>query len=98
MATKEVDEEQQLSDKIAKLTIKVQDQCNNELLADSVVDFETCKTPTAIEHRIPEISTCPPAPKKRKGPFTDADNNDDKRVVKEKEVETLFFPDHDSSN
>ncbi|XVF72857.1 hypothetical protein PTKIN_Ptkin12aG0154400 [Pterospermum kingtungense] len=95
--TKE-DEEQHLSDKIAKLTIKVEDsECNNELDGSVVDDIETCKTPTAIEYRIPEPSTCPPAPRKRKGPFSDADKNGDKRIVMEKEIETIFSPDHDSS-
>ncbi|XVF22215.1 hypothetical protein REPUB_Repub12eG0154500 [Reevesia pubescens] len=97
----EEDMQQILSDKIAKLKVNVEDmECNNEQLADDpVADHnETCRTPTGKEHRIPEPLTCPPAPriKKRKGSFS-ADNNEPKKIVNEKEIETIFFPDQDST-
>ncbi|XVF33011.1 hypothetical protein REPUB_Repub17cG0131700 [Reevesia pubescens] len=73
ICTKE-DVQQILSDKIAKLTVNVNngESCNNNNNepADPVVDSETCRTPTGKEHRIPEPLTCPPAPRKRKGFFS----------------------------
>lgn len=30
----------------------------------------TCTTPTAKEYKIPNVMTCPPAPRKRKAPFS----------------------------
>ncbi|KAI3776681.1 hypothetical protein L1987_46469 [Smallanthus sonchifolius] len=29
-------------------------------------EVENCQTPTSSEHKIPEITTCPPAPKKQR--------------------------------
>ena len=73
------DVHQVLSDKIAKLTINVEDrECNNEA-ADQVADSETCRTPTSEGHRIPKPSTCPPAPRKRKGSFS-TDKNEPKKT------------------
>ncbi|XP_021279748.1 cyclin-dependent protein kinase inhibitor SMR6-like [Herrania umbratica] len=88
--TKE-DTQRILSDKIAKLTVNVEEgECNGE--AAPVADSETCRTPTSKEHRIPEPLTCPPAPRKRKGSFA-AEKNEPKKIVDDKEIETIFSPD-----
>ncbi|XWS76746.1 hypothetical protein CRYUN_Cryun01aG0204300 [Craigia yunnanensis] len=90
------EESEQLSDKLARLTVNVDDrECKNEP-ADPVANSETCKTPTAKEHRIPEAMTCPPAPRKRKVSFF-ADKHEPKKTVDEKVIETIFSPAHDSS-
>ncbi|EOX95481.1 Uncharacterized protein TCM_004963 [Theobroma cacao] len=92
--TKE-DAQQILSDKIAKLTVNVEEgECNSE--AAPVADSESCRTPTSKEHRIPESLTCPPAPRKRKGSFP-ADKNEPKKIVDDEEIETIFSPDQLSS-
>ena len=82
---------------VSKITVNVEDkECNNKP-ADAVADSETCKTPTAKEFRIHEPLTCPPAPKKPKV-IVSAYKKDPKKTVDEIEIETTFFPVHDSSS
>ncbi|KAJ0054228.1 hypothetical protein Pint_00744 [Pistacia integerrima] len=50
-------------------------------------EAETCTTPTAKEHRIPDVVTCPPAPRKRKASFLSIKNVSNK---KSKKVDKLF--------
>ncbi|XVE73557.1 hypothetical protein DITRI_Ditri11bG0128200 [Diplodiscus trichospermus] len=93
------DDQQELSDKTAKLTINVEGrECNNGVAADAAVaDSEACRTPTAKEHRIPEALTCPPAPRKRKSSFP-AHENEPNITVDKKEIESIFPPDDDPPN
>ncbi|XP_022757713.1 cyclin-dependent protein kinase inhibitor SMR3-like [Durio zibethinus] len=96
VCTKE-DVQKVLSDKIAKLTVNVEDkECKNET-AEAVGDSETCRTPTAKEHRIPEPLSCPPAPRKRKGSFS-VDKTEPKKTVDDTEIETIFSVDQDPAS
>ncbi|KAE8671230.1 Myb domain protein 55 [Hibiscus syriacus] len=85
--------QQILTDKLAKLTISVEEKVpdNNET-TDPIFDGESCRTPTSKEHQIPEILSCPPAPRKRKGSFSDADKNETKKTVDDKEIGGVLFP------
>ncbi|KAK8718216.1 hypothetical protein V6N13_045459 [Hibiscus sabdariffa] len=95
--------QQILTDELAKLTInvegkKVSDSDNNET-TDPVFDGESCRTPRSKEHQIPELLSCPPAPRKRKGSFSAADKNEPKKTVDDKDIGSrLFPPDQDSSS
>ncbi|KAL4376809.1 hypothetical protein GQ457_02G001740 [Hibiscus cannabinus] len=94
--------QQILTDELAKLTInvegKVSDSDNNEK-TDPIFDGESCTTPKSKEHQIPEILSCPPAPRKRKGSFSAADKNEPKKIVEDKDIGSqLFPPDKDSSS
>lgn len=69
--------QEKLEDKYETLALSIK----LEKLVVDEEETENCKTPTAEQHRIPVITTCPPAPKKRKdSPFNSKANNspDDK--------------------
>ncbi|MBA0562987.1 hypothetical protein Golob_008004 [Gossypium lobatum] len=86
-----------LADNFSKLTINVKEK-TPPLADDPLSDPETCRTPTSEEHQIPELLSCPPAPKKRKGSFS-TDVNESKKIVEDKEIiQIIFPPDQDLSS
>ncbi|KAH1084428.1 hypothetical protein J1N35_024189 [Gossypium stocksii] len=86
-----------LVDNFSKLTINVEEKTPPP--ADGPLpNLEICRTPTSEEHQIPELLSCPPAPKKRKGSFS-TDVNESKKIVEDKEIfQIIFPPDQDSSS
>ncbi|TYI04015.1 hypothetical protein ES332_A11G385100v1 [Gossypium tomentosum] len=89
--------QQFLVDNFSKLTVNVEEKTPPPA-DNSLSDPETCRTPTSEEHQIPELLSCPPAPKKRKGSFS-TDVNESKKIVEDKEiVQIIFPPDQDSSS
>ncbi|MBA0619560.1 hypothetical protein Godav_028715 [Gossypium davidsonii] len=88
--------QQFLVDNFSKLTVNVEEKAPPP--ADgSLSDPEICRTPTSEEHRIPELLSCPPAPKKRKGSFS-IDVNESKKIVEDKEIIQIIFPPHQDSS
>ncbi|KAK8273197.1 hypothetical protein V6Z11_D11G391200 [Gossypium hirsutum] len=88
--------QQCLVDNFSKLTVNVEAKTPPPA-DDSLFDPEICRTPTSEEHRIPELLSCPPAPKKCKGSFS-TDVNESKKIVEDKEIIQIIFPPHQDSS
>ncbi|KAK8489923.1 hypothetical protein V6N13_003013 [Hibiscus sabdariffa] len=92
MSCSKEDMQQILADKLAKLTVNVEEKVADDNETTEVIsDSESCKTPTSKEHQIPELLSCPPAPRKRKGSFSSTDENEPKKLVDDKEIGTVLF-------